>query len=168
MEEYITKKQIRHDLLSMGFKASDRILIHSSLRAIGPIEGGAEGLIDVLLDYFSQGTVLMPAHTWDYVNAKHPKFYHATSPSCVGTLSEVFRNTPGTIRSAHPTHSNSGWGRGVKDLLADQERFDTPCAPQSTYGCLAEEGFKIVLIGVDFTRNTTIHGLKSEQRFQAS
>lgn len=151
---------LRNDLVAMGLKPADRILVHSSLRAVGPIEDGAEGLIRLLTDVLDQGALIMPAHTWETINAKNPRFYHATSPSCVGVLSEVYRTTPGVIRSAHPTHSNSGWGKGVEAMLRDQEKLNTPCGLSSTYGRLGEEGYKIVLVGVDFARNTAVHGLE--------
>lgn len=155
---------LKRDLDQIGIKASDKILIHTSLRSIGKIEGGANGLIDLLTSQVSQGTLVVPTHTWQDINAKNPRFIQDKTPVCIGTLPEVFRKSPGVIRSAHPTHSNAAWGKNAKELMAGQEKFDTPCAPESTYGRLGEEDFKILLLGVDFGRNTAIHGLEEQAK----
>lgn len=165
--EYLTRPEhklvdLRENLLAMGIKPSDKILVHSSLKAIGPIEGGADGLISLLTSVLDKGALQMPAHTWQQVGKETMRFLHETMPTCVGVLSERFRLSSGVIRSAHPTHSNSGWGVGIRDMLAGQEKFDTPCAPESTYGRLGEEGYKIFLLGVDFGRNTAVHGLEEK------
>ena len=156
--------ELREDLINLGLKSDDRILIHSSLRSVGKIEGRAEGLIALLMEYLHEGAILMPAHTWMSVNKNNPRFIHAETPSGVGALTEVFRNTPGVIRSAHPTHSNCGWGVDIDDLLRDQEKFNTPCGPKSTYARLDEKNYKILLVGVNFSRNTAIHALEERAK----
>ena len=44
----LTKKEIFKVLNELNLKSNDNILIHSSLKSIGRIEGDAEGLIDAL------------------------------------------------------------------------------------------------------------------------
>ena len=64
----LTKKDIFDTLKSIGLKSNDSIMIHSSLKAIGEIEFGASGLINALKEYFYDGTIMMPSHTWNFMN----------------------------------------------------------------------------------------------------
>ena len=34
------------DLRSLGLGTGDRVVVHSSLRAVGPVEGGADAIVD--------------------------------------------------------------------------------------------------------------------------
>ena len=41
-----TKEELKAQILAMGILPTDTVLVHSSLRAIGPTENGADGIID--------------------------------------------------------------------------------------------------------------------------
>lgn len=83
--------QIKNDLLKLGIKKDDTILMHSSLSALGYIEGGADTLIDTLLDVLCEGTLLMPALSYDFVTGDNPVFDVNNTQSCVGKVTETFR-----------------------------------------------------------------------------
>ena len=42
----ITKVQLKKDLEKHGITPSDTLLIHSSMKAVGPVEGGADAVLD--------------------------------------------------------------------------------------------------------------------------
>ena len=107
MEQTIGK--IKADLQELGVKNGDNLLVHSSLRSLGKVEGGAETVIRGMLEALGgEGTLLFPALSYVAVNAANPVFDVRNTPSCVGALPEYFRTRPGTVRSLHPTHSMSG------------------------------------------------------------
>ena len=141
----------------MGLKKTDTLLVHSSLKSIGETENGADTVLDAFCAYFSDGLLVLPSHTWSDINAENPIYDVRNSKSCIGILPELFRQRPGVIRSLHPTHSVSAFGTGAKDFVRGQELLDTPCAPDSCYGKLKEKDAKILLVGVNFSRNTTVH-----------
>ena len=118
------------------------LLVHSSLRSLGPLDGGAEMVVQSLLEALGpQGTLLMPALSYRTVGPQSPVFNVTTTPSCVGALPEYFRTRPGTLRSVHPTHSASGLGPQAQDLLGEHIRSTTPCGPYShSPGCLRQAG----------------------------
>ena len=41
-----TKEELKAQIRAMGILPTDTVLVHSSLRAIGPVENGADGIID--------------------------------------------------------------------------------------------------------------------------
>jgi aminoglycoside 3-N-acetyltransferase len=65
---------------------------------------------------------------------------------------EVWRR-PGAVRSAHPLMSVTALGAQAADLAGDHPMED----PLRPYRRLAERGGYVLLLGVDHTRNTTIH-----------
>lgn len=97
-----TKLDLLQDLADMGLTGQETILIHSSMKSIGPVDGGADTVLDALMEFFRPGLLLLPTHTWRTINAANPVFDVCTSPCCVGILSELFRQCPGVVRSLHP------------------------------------------------------------------
>lgn len=155
-----TKEELKAQLAQMGLKRTDTILIHSSMKAIGEVEGGADTVLDVWQEYFSEGLLLLPTHTWAYVNEQHPVFDPAVTESCVGLLSNLFRKRPGVIRSLHPTHSMAAYGGEAAEYVAGEEFCNTPCTPGGCYDRLRLRKGRILLIGVGHERNTFIHSVE--------
>ena len=134
--------------------------MHSSMKSIGQVDGGADTVLDALSDYMKDGLLVLPTHTWSYINADNPRYSVEDSPSCVGILTELFRKRPGVIRSLHPTHSVAALGREAADYVEGAERYDTPCHRESPWGKLLDRKATILLVGVDLKRNTFIHGIE--------
>lgn len=154
------KQQLKDQLESMGLKGDETILIHSSMKAIGAVDGGADTVLDVWMEYFKNGLLLLPTHTWKTVNADNPVYNPYTTPSCVGLLTNMFMKRDGVIRSLHPTHSMSGYGKNAAEYLAGEEYNNTPCTPGGCYDRLKEVGGKVLLVGVGHERNTYIHSVE--------
>ena len=156
----LTKQEIHNQLRAMGILPSDTVLVHTSLRAIGPVEGGADGFIDAFCEYLGEGMFLVPTHTWATVN-QPPHVYDAkmTVP-CVGTLPKVAAARKDGFRSLHPTHSLWGWGKDAESFLQGEHLAETPASPGGAWDRLAEVGARILLIGVGLDKNTFIHSVE--------
>lgn len=154
------KQQLKDQLESMGLKGDETILIHSSMKSIGEVDGGADTVLDAWMEYFKDGLLLLPTHTWKTVNADNPVYNPYTTPSCVGLLTNMFMKRDGVIRSLHPTHSMSGYGKNAAEYLAGEEYNNTPCTPGGCYDRLKEVGGKVLLVGVGHERNTYIHSVE--------
>ena len=150
-----------NDLLTLGVRTGGVLLVHSSLRALGVLPGGAESVIRSLLAALGpDGTLLMPALSYASVRSSRPVFDARQTPSCVGALSEVFRTRPGTLRSIHPTHSVCATGRLAGDLLGDHERDTTPCGPNSPFAGLPAVHGQILFLGCGLRPNTSMHAVE--------
>ena len=69
-----TKEQLKKQVENMGLTGEETILIHSSMKSIGEVEGGADTVLDALIEYFGHGLLLLPTHTWKNINADSPVF----------------------------------------------------------------------------------------------
>lgn len=155
-----TKQSLKQDLAAMGLTGAETILIHSSMKSIGEVEGGADTVLDVLMEYFAQGLLLLPTHTWRFMDGGNTVFDVRNSPCCVGILPELFRQRSGVIRSLHPTHSMAAYGKDAAAYLAGELETSTPCAPGGCYDRLRTVHGKILLLGVTHARNTFIHSVE--------
>ena len=80
-----------------------------------------------------------------------------TTPSQVGLLSEVFRRSPGVVRSIHPTHSVAAWGSDTDWWLRDHHLAETPCGRGTPFHRLLERNGKIALAGTGIPSMTFFH-----------
>jgi aminoglycoside 3-N-acetyltransferase len=132
----------------IGLRPGDRVVVHSSLRAVGL---AADELIDELLAVVGpQGLVAMPTFTYD-----NERFAPDTAGR-TGALTEVFRRRPNALRSAHPTYSVAAIGEGAAQLLEGHERVGAT-AVDSPLDRLAASGGFVLLLGIGHTANTTAH-----------
>ena len=159
LQEY-TKVQLLQQLREMGIQPADNLLVHSSMKSLGPVQGGADTVLDALMDAVPEGLLILPTHTWQQMDAKYSFFDPETEPVCVGILPELFRKRPGVVRSLHPTHSVAVYGNGAEEYIKGEENCTTPCPPEGCWGRLKDINAKILLLGVTHTRNTYIHSIE--------
>jgi len=165
----------REDLLTalhkLGVQPGSVLLVHSSFDNFTGFEGKAT---DVNLTLFESvtptGTILMPTLPFsgtaiDYVSSG-VLFDARKTPSRMGLLTELFRRQPGTLRSAHPTHSVAACGRLAEELIADHHRAKTPCGKGTPYGRLLDTGGNILFMGTDIGVMTFFHYVEEELESQ--
>ena len=155
----VTEKDIFKMLTDCGIKKNDVVTIHCSLRAIGKIENGADGLIDAICKYLSDGLFLVPTHTWATVNKDNPFFDVRTSEPCIGTLARIAAFRKDGARSLHPTHSLAAFGKEAARYIRGEENSSTPAPLGGALSRLYERKGKILLIGVGQERNTYLHAV---------
>ncbi len=142
-----------------GIEPSDTVMIHSSLRAVGEVEGRAEGLIAAFREYLSNGLLLIPTHTWANVNKESPVFDVRKTKPCIGALPTLAAFHKDAFRSLHPTHSLAALGKRAKEYIENECECRTPTPKEGCWGRLYDERAKILLVGVGHNRNTYIHSI---------
>ena len=160
----MTKEQLKLQLKELGLIPSDTVVIHTSLRSIGPVDGGADGLIDAFCEYLHDGLFLVPTHTWASVNAAQPVYAARRTEPCIGAVPRAAAARQDGIRSLHPTHSLWAFGRNAADYVRGEELTATPAPKGGCWSRLADVGAKILLIGVGNSKNTFIHALDEEAK----
>lgn len=151
---------VRH-LLALGVRPGGVLLVHSSLKALGPHAGGPAAVIEGLRRALGpDGTLLMPALSYATVTAAQPVFDLLRTPSCVGVIPETFRRAPGVRRSLHPTHSVCAVGPLTGDLLNAHASDRTPCGPASPFRRLQQLGGQILMLGCGLAPNTSMHAIE--------
>ena len=155
-----TKKDLKQHLKEMGFDGTESIMVHSSMRSIGDVEGGADTVVDTFMEYFAEGLFMTPTHTWKQMSEAYPVFNPATEPACVGIIPNIFMKRLGVVRSLHPTHSIAAYGKDAAEYIKGEEDVTTPCAVGGCWERLRARHAKILLVGVTHARNTFIHAIE--------
>jgi aminoglycoside 3-N-acetyltransferase len=146
----------------LGITPGDILMVHSSFDRFAGFSGKPSDVVRVLQETVgTQGTLLMPTLPFtgtavDYVS-RSAVFDVRRTPSQVGLLTELFRRSPGVIRSVHPTHPVAAWGAQATRMLADHHLARTPCGAGSPFARLLEADGRILLLGTDIRSVTFFH-----------
>jgi aminoglycoside 3-N-acetyltransferase len=154
----VTKQDIKSGLLQLGLGPGSILVVHSSLKSFGQVEGGAETVIAALQETVTRsGLVIMPTHSLCLIGRPGAGPYDpATSEATTGAIPETFRQQSDVLRSLHPTHSDAAWGDRAAKLLADHERRG-PVGEDSPLHRAAQWGGGVLFLGVGHGANTTLH-----------
>jgi aminoglycoside 3-N-acetyltransferase len=161
----LTKNEIIKVLKDNGLKSDTNIMIHSSLKSIGEIEGRALGLIDTLKDYFKNGLIMFPMHTWSFINNDNDTLDLLDENSCVGVLPNIAYRS-GFIRSPHPTHSIIAYGKNANEYIKNDLNSSTPVNPNGCFGRLHEIDAKVLFIGCNLSKFTYIHSIEERHNVE--
>ena len=155
----LTRADIHIFLKRIGIKPDDTVLVHTSMRSLGEVEGGCDGLIDAFTSYLADGLFLVPTHTWSNVGKNQPIYDVSTTEPCIGALPTVAAFRKDGVRSLHPTHSVSAFGKRAAEFVKGEELATSPCFEGGVWRRLYDENAKVLLIGVGLDRNTYIHAI---------
>jgi aminoglycoside 3-N-acetyltransferase len=166
----ISKGRLTEELGALGLRAGARVMMHSSLSALGPVEGGAETVVDALLDTIGrEGTLLVPAFR-DSVWGDPAHFTNSDcrdvcprdlcpskQPGYQGIIPETLRRREGTLRSCHPTHSWAALGPDAERLLSGHRKAATNCGSGNPFEELVELDGCVLILGVQVNTITLWH-----------
>ena len=171
-----TRRTLLADLRSLGLADGDHVIAHSSLSALGWVNGGAEAVVHALLDAIGPGgTLATPAHSyghtdpmtwssprvphdwWDTIRETMPVFNPRTTPTTrMGKIVETFRTWPGTLRSRHPEVSFCANGAKA-EYVTQSHTYEMGQGDGSPLARLYDLDAKVLLLGVGHDRNTSLH-----------
>jgi aminoglycoside 3-N-acetyltransferase len=174
--EPLTIDSLTESFRACGVQLGQTIIVHTSLRSLGWVIGGAQAYIQALLQAVGEsGAVIMPTqtfrnldpssgahpgvpeHWWPMIRTHWPAYDPATTPSLgMGVVAELFRTWPGARRSQHPTRSFAAVGSNAERLLATHA-LEEPFGEDSPVGQLYALDGSILLVGVDHASNTSLH-----------
>ena len=161
----VTKQDVVHSFKALGIREDDVLLIHSSMKSFGYVEGGPEAVIEGLKEVVKEGTLAFPT-------LRSRAFYNAyrdwdiqNTPSDVGLLSETFRTSQGVLRSDQETHSVAAFGKNAKYITeghrTGRERVgifgDLAFGCNSPWQRMFDANAVVVMIGVTMRFNTFKH-----------
>ena len=155
-----TKQSLLVDLKALGLDPEGTTLAHFSYKSLGEVEGGAQTVVDAMVEYMHDGLMVFPTHTWANVTEDQPYYSVNETEVCIGIIPELARKTPNGIRSAHPTHSVVAFGKDAKIFTEGDHLYTTPCPREGTWGRLLDRNATILLVGVGLNRDTFIHGVE--------
>lgn len=149
----VTKQDIVRGLRALALGKGDLVQVHSSLSAFGHVVGGADAVVEALLETVGpEGTVMVPTFNHGSLDV----FDIRTSPSTNGAITNALRVRPQAHRSLHPTHPTAAIGPLAELLTRDHLPAGT-FGLGSPLGKLAALGGKVLLLGVGMNANTMAH-----------
>ena len=127
----VVKQDVLDALANVGVKKGQTIMVHTSLSSLGFVCGGAQIIIEALLETVGdEGTIMMPAQSWKnldptagvhweepeewwpIIRENWPAYHKDITPTnTMGAVAEMFRKWPGTLRSDHPARSVAANGK---------------------------------------------------------
>lgn len=171
-----TVDTIHNDLLNLGIKAGDILLVHSSLSSIGWVCGAAQAVVTALKQVINEnGTLIMPAHSgavsdsaqWE--NPPVPKEWiqqiydsmpafdvDLTQSRGMGSIAELFRTLPQVHRSNHPQVSFAAQGKFANDIT-NNHKLTPQFGMESPLGKMYDLNAKVLLLGVGYDSCTCFH-----------
>jgi len=155
----VTKEQIIDGFHTLGVVPGTDVIVHSSLKSFGHVSGGAQTVIEALMECITpEGTLMMPSFNHGSAFAKGAAgYYHpGQTPTVSGAIPDLFWRMPGVCRSLNPTHAFAAWGKHSRRYTEAHHRTVT-MGPQSPLGLLQADGGFCLLLGVGFHANTFHH-----------
>jgi len=159
-ESSVSKEDIKTGLKKLGLKKGDLLGVHSSLSSFGHVDGGADAVIDALLETVgTQGNIVMSTHSANMSQDKRTPEMIAigvswllkilpydsdTTPVRTGIIPETFRKRKGVIRGSDPSNSIAALGAKARELS------------EGWHKVLEMDGY-ILLIGVGLRVCTAMH-----------
>lgn len=156
------------DLARLGIAKGDTVFLHSSLRSLGYVEGGAATVIQALQEAVGpDGTLVLPAYYMPggsvraSCELKGYVFDVRHLGTHTGRLPEAFLAGADVRRSLHPTHSVSAWGRHAAYLTEAHHRAPSIFGEGSPWQRLIGlANAKVLGLGVSMGPVTFYHALE--------
>lgn len=161
----VVAMDIQNAVRACGVEQGDILLVHSSFKSLGPVDGGAETVISGLLEAVGEeGTLVLPTFCQKNFESAY-ETWHLDKESDVGYLTNYFRKREGSLRSDQATHSVAACGKKAAWLTKTHghthKRFgnmgDTPFSADSPWEKMYQENAKILLLGVSAMSLTFRH-----------
>ena len=172
----VTRDTVSAQLLSLGVRPGETLLVHSSLSSLGWVCGGAVAVVQGLLDALGpDGTLVVPAQSsdlsdpalwsnppvpeewWPAIRAQMPSYDPLVTPTRgVGVLPETVRTWPGARRSAHPQTSFGALGPRAAEIT-EGHATDCRLGERSPLARLELLDARVLLLGAGYDACTAFH-----------
>ena len=180
----LTKEDLIKQFKECGVAQGQAIFVHTSIKKLGFVVGGAETVIRALLEIVGEeGTLMMPSQTWknldpskgvhweepeewfDIIRQNWPAYDKEVTPTLtMGAVAEMFRSWPGVKRSDHPARSVAAVGKYAEFLTKDHD-LSNIFGKDSPVDKLYQLDGYVLLIGVGYDKNTSLHLAETRANF---
>lgn len=148
-----TPSRLADDLRALGLKSGMDVMVHSAFSRIGWVRGGANAVIDALLQVIGpDGTLLAPSFNHGQAVVYNP----LATPTTNGLLADTLWRRPDAARSLQGTHPVAAIGRRADEYVADHPAAGIWGA-ESPIGRLVRHGGQVLCLGVSLDAVTVYH-----------
>jgi aminoglycoside 3-N-acetyltransferase len=150
----LTFEQLVDGFRKLGVMEGDTLLVHSSYKSFGEVDGGPATVnraLEAAVATDKGGTLIMPTFNFDF--NKGEAWDVRMTPSKMGVLTELVRKDPRAKRVFHPFYSFAILGKHAEMLGA--LRYKSAYERDSVFGKLRELDGKIMVIGLSYNNSMT-------------
>ena len=148
----LTFEELADNFRALGVKKGDTLLIHSSYKSFGGVDGGPQTVINALLEVLGEeGTLLMPTFNFDF--CKGADWDVRETPSQMGFMTNLVRTDPRAKRVFHPIYSFAVIGKYAEAFGA--LRYKSSYGATSAFAKLCRLDGKIMVIGLSYNDSMT-------------
>lgn len=150
----LSRDEVVAQLRALGVREGGVLLVHTSFRAVRPVEGGPRGLIEAIRAALGpDGTLVIPSWTGDDENP----FDAAATPASedLGVVADTFWRMPGVQRSSH-AFAFAAAGPRAAEITSGPLPLP-PHIPGSPVGRVHDLDGQVLLLGVNHDADTTLH-----------
>lgn len=152
-----SKASLAPEFRKAGILAGDSVILHSSYKSLGAVEGGPNTVIDAILESVGpEGNLLVPTFTYCLANWGVEPYDYDRTPSRTGIITETARCRPDSTRSFHPTHSVAVIGPQREALTVNHLRA-TPLGYGSPFARMHDRNAFICMLGTRQDTNSALH-----------
>ena len=171
-----TRQSLARDLRQLGLQPGQVVLVHSSMKALGWVNGGPVAVIQALMDVLTaDGTLVIPAHSGEYsdpagwenppvpeawvetVRQTMPLFDAQRTPTRgIGRIAELFRTWPDVARSDHPQVSFAAWGKRAQ-FVTEGHELAFSLGETSPLARVYDLDGLVLMLGTGYDSNTSLH-----------
>lgn len=165
---------LAQDLRALGVREGDLLMVHASLRAVGPVDGGPSQVLGALLDAVGPEGTIAAFVSWDrspYEETLNgavlsererqawPAFDPAANPEPYaefGALNRFICSHPAVRRSPHPDASFAAIGR-LADGITREHPLLEGYGPGAPLGRIVRLQGRVLLLGAGLDSVTVLH-----------
>lgn len=156
-EKGLTQEEIAGGLRRLGLEAGDVVLVHSAMRTLGYIKGGAETVVAAMLEVIGEGgTLVVPTFTFKHEAEEDPVIDPVHDRSEMGVITETVRLRPDALRSTAYRHSFAAVGRRAR-VITDVDPGLSAFDLRSAFGVMLALNTRVVMLGLDYSSSTSHH-----------
>ncbi|HUU42795.1 MAG TPA: AAC(3) family N-acetyltransferase [Planctomycetota bacterium] len=175
----VTRDDIARGLRGLGLEPGDGVLVHASLSSFGHVSGGADAVVDAILDCIGDaGTAVFPTFTGDAVcgailgvsghqgavifpeaadvdldDLRNIKEHHIFT----GAIARAAWRRADFLKGTHPFYSICARGPLARELVDFTDRYIFYSAEDKFIHRLGQLGGKTLLLGCSHISNSSIH-----------
>ena len=152
----LSRADLVRDLVAIGVRRGDLLMVHSSLRSIGFVKAGPETVVEALLQAIGpEGTLVVPTFTYPFTQDPTFVFDPAHTPSGMGAISEAARRRPEARRSIHLAHSVAAIGPLAETIAMSggASAWDAGSPMRQVF----DRSGRYLLLGVPYQNLTAMH-----------
>ena len=164
-----TYRSLLADLSGLGVAPGNVLMVHASVRAVGPVVGGVNTIVQALLEtigptgtlvayvdfepFYEDGDIGIPVFDKRIAQAARDH----------GILHETLRNWPGAIRSDHPDAGVVAIG-ALAEWITRDHPFQYGYGKGSPFEKALQAGVRVLMLGAPLDTVTLLHYAENEAR----